>query len=411
MKPAFIQLQELASKLEDYNKKYIIAISEYIRMALSNKNNGISTENLSYVIGQVLNSTYFSYSKIIDFDYDRNSFSRVDRIIFSRIISNLINNSIEANKNKIDFRIKIITKVSFGNVYVLIKDNGVGIPRENIEKIFEKGYSLNGSSGTGLFFCREEVRKYGGDIFCYSDAKKTEFKIKLPLCNSAYNYIASIYINNKSKIIIVDDEYPEYFKNIEGKIPYNYYLKDELSVAEYFKLSNIDRSNDIYLIDYNFSRDFSGLDIIKKYNLIGQAYIITTIADNIRQSISEEYKEQIPVLDKSMANFIQVKNVRLFDYFVLEDDMLICKIMNDKAKLNKQRILIVNNFLQFNMLKKVISKDNHLVLDISIEGSRLRGEQYIKELKEQGFLNISVQSGYSNLNLGDDINIIEKGSF
>lgn len=162
MKPAFIQLQELASKLEDYNKKYIIAISEYIRMALSNKNNGISTENLSYVIGQVLNSTYFSYSKIIDFDYDRNSFSRVDRIIFSRIISNLINNSIEANKNKIDFRIKIITKVSFGNVYVLIKDNGVGIPRENIEKIFEKGYSLNGSSGTGLFFVERKLESMEG---------------------------------------------------------------------------------------------------------------------------------------------------------------------------------------------------------------------------------------------------------
>ncbi|MEY8766792.1 MULTISPECIES: sensor histidine kinase [Francisella] len=411
LKPAFIQLQKLASEIEDHKKKYIISISEYIRMAVLNKSNEIRSENLSCIIAQLVNSTYFSYKEIFVVDYSRYCFSKVDKIVFSRIISNLVNNAIEVNKGRIDLKIKLLTKVSFGNVYVTVEDNGVGVGKDRLEEIFDKGRSFNYSSGIGLFFCREAVREYGGDISCNSDSESTRFTIKLPVSAPEYNYIDSIYINDKSRIVIIDDEQPSYFRHIEGIDQYDLYLNSCKSVEEYFSSVSIDKTDDIYLIDYNFSSTMTGVDIIEKYNLIGKAYVITTVADNLRQRTSEKLKELIPILDKSIANVIQIKNVRFFDYFILEDDVLICKIMKDKAKLNKQRILIANNFLQFNMIKEVLYKSDRVVLDINIKGSSIKGDHYVKELKKQGFLNISVQTGHSNLNLGEGVRIIEKGSF
>lgn len=81
-----------------------------------------------------------------------------------RVISNLINNSIEAF-NDSNGKIDLILNESQDDFIIQIKDNGHGIPKALQEKVFDRGISLkNSGSGLGLFHAKETVEKFRGKI-------------------------------------------------------------------------------------------------------------------------------------------------------------------------------------------------------------------------------------------------------
>jgi len=97
--------------------------------------------------------------------------SKIDGISFSRILSNIINNSIEATDN---IGRKIFIKINSeirDQVTIQVVDNGKGIPKTAIGNVFRKGFTEGKSrsfgpagSGLGLFHAKESLRKIGGLI-------------------------------------------------------------------------------------------------------------------------------------------------------------------------------------------------------------------------------------------------------
>ncbi len=89
----------------------------------------------------------------------------MNSLVFVNIMDNLIHNAIRAmekNANK-----KIIIKLIDADTrtYVEVIDNGDGINKDFFEKIFENGFSNYKSTGYGLFYARENLKKYGGHIY------------------------------------------------------------------------------------------------------------------------------------------------------------------------------------------------------------------------------------------------------
>ncbi len=74
-------------------------------------------------------------------------------------------------------------------VIISVKDNGIGIPEENINKIFriDAKYSVPGTeneqgTGLGLKLCKEFVEKQGGKIWVESiENEGSEFKFSIPV--------------------------------------------------------------------------------------------------------------------------------------------------------------------------------------------------------------------------------------
>ena len=92
-----------------------------------------------------------------------------------RTLINLIRNSIQANATEINFSLT----ESEQNIYLMIIDNGTGIEKEYLEKIFETNFTtkLEGM-GLGLSMARRYLRSTGGDIFISkSTTDGTEIKI------------------------------------------------------------------------------------------------------------------------------------------------------------------------------------------------------------------------------------------
>lgn len=76
-------------------------------------------------------------------------------------------------------------------VTISVSDNGVGMTKENILKLFDisqvlttPGTSKEKGTGLGLLICKEFVEKHGGIIWAQSESGKgSNFQFKLPLYN------------------------------------------------------------------------------------------------------------------------------------------------------------------------------------------------------------------------------------
>ena len=92
--------------------------------------------------------------------------ARGNEIEVKRIMSNCLNNSIEAMTDSMgEISIECIESNS-SFVEIKITDNGSGIPTEKLDQIFEKGFSLNKKygSGLGLYHASSYMRKIGGKV-------------------------------------------------------------------------------------------------------------------------------------------------------------------------------------------------------------------------------------------------------
>ena len=88
-------------------------------------------------------------------------FSKVEPLGFKRVLSNLINNSIEAIGEKENGLIEILLTFDRGHVAVTIIDNGPGIDEKIKNEIFEQGFSTKqgGGRGLGLFYSKRKIEE------------------------------------------------------------------------------------------------------------------------------------------------------------------------------------------------------------------------------------------------------------
>lgn len=109
-----------------------------------------------------------------------------------QLLANLLNNSIDASRNKATIRIRVSNGCSWGKttrkgVRITIADSGPGIPREYRRKIFEPFFTTKQDVGTGLglWICRSIISTLSGIMQLKSSTKPgksgTAFSIFLPL--------------------------------------------------------------------------------------------------------------------------------------------------------------------------------------------------------------------------------------
>lgn len=109
-----------------------------------------------------------------------------DRVHLTNIIFNLIDNAIKYTKDVPE--ITITTYNTAEGIMVEIKDNGIGISKENQRKIFDKFYRVPTGNvhnvkgfGLGLSYVLAVVMKHGGTISVESElGKGSTFKVHLP---------------------------------------------------------------------------------------------------------------------------------------------------------------------------------------------------------------------------------------
>jgi signal transduction histidine kinase len=106
---------------------------------------------------------------------------KVDVSQFNLAISNLLVNSIQAVSEKGE--IHLFTRGSKKNIFIVIQDNGVGISKEYLPKIFDFMFSTKPmGSGLGLSIAKKIISDHHGEISVKSEVNKGSiFRIRIPI--------------------------------------------------------------------------------------------------------------------------------------------------------------------------------------------------------------------------------------
>ncbi|HOO73037.1 MAG TPA: ATP-binding protein [Spirochaetota bacterium] len=109
----------------------------------------------------------------------------IDKSLIKRALGNLIQNAIDAVRDNgmIDIKAEYINNVTPDIVRITVSDNGPGVKEEDLERVFEPGFSRKPSgSGLGLAIVEKIVLEHQGRIFCKSEPDKgSDFIIELPV--------------------------------------------------------------------------------------------------------------------------------------------------------------------------------------------------------------------------------------
>lgn len=149
--------------------------------------------NLNLMLEQIADDFYPTLkemNKKINFTSDEKTILYADPDKLSRVFNNLIKNAVNYSKENTNIDISILNKEN--QATVKITNKGKQIPKEKLDKIFEKFYRLDssrtsktGGSGLGLAIAKEIVELHGGRIYAESDMKETTFSVILPIIEQA----------------------------------------------------------------------------------------------------------------------------------------------------------------------------------------------------------------------------------
>ncbi|MEM7758263.1 MAG: CHASE2 domain-containing protein [Cyanobacteria bacterium P01_A01_bin.40] len=194
-------LNNKLSKIKSINQKVTLIINEIYQRGSDNngKDTSMDTDvDLNHLINSLLSDAiqisklkYQDFKIVIERNYDKNltklscTTSKIERA-FDNIITNAIYHLDRKAKESKSYqpKLSIFTQNKSNSVEIKIRDNGMGIPAENLDKIFQIFWTTKTNPegmGLGLHFTKEIIEKHGGKISVDSiEGEYTEFIVTLP---------------------------------------------------------------------------------------------------------------------------------------------------------------------------------------------------------------------------------------
>lgn len=178
-------LDLIADTLEDQKAEVVKLASQRIKVIINDldierKKRGHTLINLKEVISKCLSLKEKEFKNL---NFDTTKLASVSVLFnedkFIRIVSNLINNSFEAQASSIT----ISTQQLNDKVIISFQDNGKGIPAHLLDSILVRGFTYGKSNGSGLGLTQanQEIYEAGGEIKISSTQELgTEISIYLP---------------------------------------------------------------------------------------------------------------------------------------------------------------------------------------------------------------------------------------
>ena len=180
---------DIAEEIERENK-IINDLLSLVKMDKKAADVNIQSTNINELIELIMKRLRpIAQKRNIDLTLDsyKPVIAEVDETKLTLALSNLMENAVKYNKEGGWVRISINTDHKY--FYVKVEDNGIGIPKEDQEHIFERFYRVDkshsreiGGTGLGLAIARSGILMHHGIIKVYSEeGEGTTFTVRVPL--------------------------------------------------------------------------------------------------------------------------------------------------------------------------------------------------------------------------------------
>ncbi len=147
--------------------------------------------NLGYFLEDCIDDFKINHEdQNFEINFDKSNIEQhvsMDPNLLQRVFKNIIGNALKYNRER---KINIgIATYSMGNtIRFKISDNGVGVPDESLDKLFDRLYRVDSSrnssiegSGVGLAICKEIIEAHGGSIWAENSDEKFNILFSIPM--------------------------------------------------------------------------------------------------------------------------------------------------------------------------------------------------------------------------------------
>lgn len=248
-------------------------------------------------------------------------FAKINPIEFRRILSNLINNSVESFKNKTGMVLVRITTDKKNKIQVIIQDNGCGIPEHILSKLGNKGVSFGkenteSGSGIGIYHAIKSIESFGGSMkFESFEGKGTTVTIELLKESIPSWFVDSLDLTNVRQIVSIDDDlsiheiWDHKFMQEDGaiKLLRRLRFRSGIELKEWFTSENSrNLNNTLFLFDYELlGQKESGIDLISQLNIQSKSVLVTSRYEE--SSIRSRCKSlNLKLIPKTMAGLVPI---------------------------------------------------------------------------------------------------------
>jgi len=194
-------LQHISGVINDETKRLRFQVEKVLQMSMFDKQKGtlrMQDADANLIISNVVNTFRLKVEKYggkiaTDFGAE-DSIVNVDEMHFTNVIFNLLDNALKYRNEERPLELNVTTRdVTRNRLEIVIADNGIGIRKEDLRKIFEKFYRVPTGNrhnvkgfGLGLAYVHKMINLMGGEIKAESELDKgTRFVITLPLLETS----------------------------------------------------------------------------------------------------------------------------------------------------------------------------------------------------------------------------------
>ncbi len=419
IKNAIQRINDIANDLLSKGKRNVSASDENLNPNVVQNNDFGKNQDailLPALVDSLLSEKRIQYRDYIniriesDFSNSFGAFVLANGTDLMRLLSNLINNAIEAfpeNKGEV----VVAVRVYKDKIQLIVKDNGKGIPPEILLKLGSVGvtYGKEGTqsgSGLGVYHAKKSIEELGGKFTISSQlGVGTMFVMILPRIESPSWFLPMIKLQPYTEIICVDDDstihqiWKERFDNLSTDRK-NFVIKNFTSPADFInfvqRLSADELGRKIFLIDFEFlGHSVDGLELIEKLNLQEKAILVTSHYDETEVRRRCE-RLNVKILPKALAGFVPLEieaELQIFDWVLIDDDELVHMTWKIAAAENKKIFIGFKTYKEFEYKQNIINFQSNIFIDSNL-GENIKGEEVAKLIFARGFKNLYLATGY-----------------
>lgn len=414
-----VALREAASSIGDIANNLLSKYKSKDTETIDHSNE-LQAILISATLLQVLTDKKFQYKELpIKFDYDFNqtgqfSFIKIELSPFKRMISNLINNSVDAFENnpgevtiKLDATEHIVT--------IAIVDNGKGIPAHVLEKILKNIAITEGKEqghGIGLTQVRETLARSQGKISIDStEGKGTTIKLEFPRAKALSWLAEEIKLKNNDMVIILDDEpsihaaWDSRFETVMSETPMiqvKHFVQGKEALDFINNISTEELNNIFLLTDFELlKQELDGLHVVAKSGIQRSILVTSHYANAI--VMERAAKLGTKILPKQLASEIPIKIEELIPTKRETQEVIVDLILVDDDKSFAENLISyvfendrVVHYRSPKELKDNLNKypkNTRIYLDNNFSSGEIQGVNVAKELHGLGYTKLYLLTG------------------
>ncbi len=293
-----------------------------------------------------------------------------------------------------------------------IKDTGCGMSESEIEAVMNNAVSLKQEgNGLGLTHARRFVKNHGGTLSIKSKKQAgTEVVIKLPRAKAPPWFLSQISIFHRDCVVVLDDDastHQMWRRRLEQFAAHGLVVFHASTPTELRERLKTAPRTALCLLDYELlGHQANGLGLAQELDIYKRSVLVTSRFDE-KQTQEGCLKLGMRMLPKAAVPHVSINIFpervcfatfpNCADVVLIDDDRLVANAWKRAAKRAKVKFVHYYDISSFQTgVSESISNASKIYIDSSI-GEARRGEIVAHFLEAQGFPDIRVTTGYSNV--------------